>query len=101
MATVRPSGNIAAGTLNVVACGFTVRAQADYSRGPTETTDPVIAAGDGITVVMRSQPHGVDVASAKITSFANTFTGNEFRVPDANGDRNHGLRGAERLNAFY
>lgn len=100
VATVRPSGNIAPGTLNVVACGFTVRAQADYSRGPTEATDPAIAPGDGITVLMRSQPYGVDVASAKITSFANTFI--PFMVPDANGDPTATVYEAQSdINAFY
>jgi hypothetical protein len=80
-----PTGNIAAGTLNVVSCGFAVRVQADYSRPTTTvTSDPAIASGDGITVALRSQPYGIDVAAAKITSFANTYI--PFMVPDANGD---------------
>jgi hypothetical protein len=79
-----PTGNITAGTINVVSCGFTVRVQADYSRSPAESADPAIGSGDGVTVALRSQPYGVDVASAKITSFANAFI--PFMIPDANGD---------------
>jgi hypothetical protein len=96
-----PTGNIAAGTLNVVSCGFTVRVQADYSR-PTAavTSDPTIATGDGITVALRSQPYGIDVAAAKITSFANTYI--PFMVPDTNGDPTATAYEAQSdPNAFY
>jgi hypothetical protein len=77
----QPTGNVVAGTITVNSCGFTVRVQADYSRSPTEIGNAAI--GDGVTVALRSQPYGVDVAVAKIMSFDNSFT--PFMVPDANG----------------
>jgi hypothetical protein len=96
----QPTGNIVAGTINVESCGFKVRAQADYSRGPAEVADPAIAGGDGVTVALRSQPYGTDVAVAKITTFANTFT--DFMVPDANGDPTATPYEAQsEPNAFY
>jgi hypothetical protein len=99
-ATAVPQRSVPAGIITVVQCGFTVNVQADYSRGPTESSDPAIAGGDGITVAMRSQPYGVDVASAKITSFANAFT--PFMVPDANGDPTTTVYSAQSdPNAFY
>lgn len=93
-----PTGNIT--TVNVVSCGFTVRVQADYSRPAGVTTDPAIASGDGVLVALRSQPTGVDVASAKITSFANTFI--PFMVPDASGNPTATAYEAQSdPNAFY
>lgn len=82
LATTAPTGNIT--TLNVQRCGFEVRVQADYSRPGNVAGDPAIAGGDGITVALRSQPHGIDVAVARITSFNTSYE--TFRVPDANGD---------------
>lgn len=93
----KPTGNV---TVQVVSCGFAVRVQADYSRASTESADPAIASGDGITVALRSQPWGVDVAAAKITSFANTYI--PFMVPDANGNPTTTAYEAQSdSNAFY
>jgi hypothetical protein len=95
-----PSGNIVAGTINVVQCGFTVRVQADYSRSPSETENAAIAGGDGITVALRTQPQGVDVAAALITNFDNAFV--EFKVPDSNGNPTAAVYEAQSdPNAFY
>lgn len=93
----RPTGDV---SVTVQSCGFTVRAQADYSRPPGVTTTPAIAVGDGITVALRSQPWGEDVASVRITSFANSFV--PFMVPDANGDPTATQYEAQSdPNAFY
>jgi len=90
-------------TTTVQSCGFTVRVQADFSPAVVPfvaTAAPAIAPGDGITVALRSQPEGVDVASATITSFANTYI--PFMVPDANGDPTSTPYDAQSdLNAFY
>ncbi len=77
----KPAGNVA---VTVQSCGFALRVQADYSRPPGVSADPAIASGDGITLALRSQPLGIDVAAARITSFATTYT--PFMVPDANGN---------------
>lgn len=107
--TNRPTGNV---TVTVAACGFTVTNQADYSRnfvpanaltaGSTTTgfTVPTIAGGDGVLLALRSQPWGVDVAAANITSFATTTT--SFMVPDVNGNpTGTPFEAQSDLNAFY
>jgi hypothetical protein len=95
-----PTGNIVAGVVNVQSCGFKVRAQADYSRAPGETSDPAPAIGDGITVALRSQPYGVDVAAAKIPTFGTSYI--DFMVPDANGNPTTTPYEAQSdPNAFY
>jgi hypothetical protein len=100
-ATAVPQRSVPAGIINVVQCGFDVTVQADYSRGPTESApDPTNVGGDGITVAMRSQPYGIDVASAKITTYGTTPT--KFMVPDANGDPTTTVYSAQSdPNAFY
>jgi hypothetical protein len=91
----KPAGNV---TTTVVSCGFTARIQADFS--PHTVTAPTIAPGEGITVLLRSQPTGVDVAAATITSFANTYV--PFMVPDVNGDPTATPYDAQSdTNAFY
>lgn len=93
----RPTGPV---TTTVQSCGFRVRAQADYSRPTGVTADPDIAPGDGITVALRTQPWGQDVAVVKLTSFANTYV--PFMVPDANGEPTDVEYDAQSdLSAFY
>jgi hypothetical protein len=91
----KPSGNV---TTTVQSCGFTVRVQADFS--PHTVAAPAIPVGEGVTVALRSQPWGTDVAAATITSFANTFI--PFMVPDANGEPTATPYEAQSdINAFY
>jgi hypothetical protein len=114
----RPAGNE---SVTVASCGFTVTLQADYSRNfvpattnsatnnlPTTTgssntpvfTEPTIPGGDRIQLALRSQPWGVDVAAANITSFATSTT--PFTVPDTSGNPTGTIFEAQSdLNAFY
>jgi hypothetical protein len=105
-ATAAPTGNV---SVNVVSCGFTVRAQADYS---TPTTVPPISgavtapaipampAGQAVTVLLREQPSGIDVAGVRITSFANTYV--PFMQLDPQGEPTTTQYDARSdLNAFY
>lgn len=98
----RPTGDV---TTTVQSCGFTARVQADFSPAVVDFPSPApaapaIAPGDGITVALRTQPWGEDVASARITSFANTFV--PFMVPDANGEPTATPYEVQSdLNAFY
>jgi hypothetical protein len=77
IATPAPTGDL---TVSVNSCGFAVRVQADFSvptntppAAPTTTTPPSIPSGEAVSVLLREQPSGKDVAGARITSFANTF----------------------------
>lgn len=100
-ATTAPTSNL---TVNVNSCGFTVRAQADFSvptaTPPTTSSPPAIPTGEGVTVLLREQPAGVDVAGVNITSFANTFV--PFMQLDANGEpTTTEYQAPSHLNAFY
>lgn len=91
----RPSGPVSA---TVESCGFTVRVQADFS--PHTVTAPAIPAGEGVTVALRTQPWGEDVAVAKVTDFTNTFI--PFMVPDSSGQPTATQFEAQSdINAFY
>lgn len=98
----RPTGDV---TTTVQSCGFTARVQADFSPAVAPFPNPApaapaIAPGDGITVALRTQPWGQDVASARITSFDNTFI--PFMEPDANGEPTATPYEVQSdLNAFY
>jgi len=100
-ATSAPTGDL---TVNLNACGFAVRAQADYSlptaSPPTTSSPPAIPAGEGVTVLLRAQPSGVDVAGVKITSFANTFV--PFMELDSTGEPGTTqYQAPSHVNAFY
>jgi hypothetical protein len=98
-----PSENIGTkptNQINVERCGFRVQVQAEYSQSPAEASSASIAPGDFITVALRTQPQGVDVAAANITNFSNTFV--PFMVPDANGNPTTTEYEAQSdANAFY
>jgi hypothetical protein len=97
VATAAPTGPL---TVNVQSCGFTVRAQADYSRPAGVTVDPPIPSGQAVSLLLREQPSGIDVAGATITSFANTFV--PFMALDSAGNPTTTPYSApSHLNAFY
>jgi len=99
-----PTGNV---TVNVNACVFAVRAQAVYSlptvalnAAPQTSSPPAIPAGEAISLVLRAQPSGVDVAAAKITTFNNVWT--PFMEIDENGNPTTTQYGARSdIDAFY
>src|SRR5690606_19559515 len=103
-ATTPPTGDVA---VNVQACNFAVRAQAVYSvptvalnAAPTTSSPPAIAPGEAISLVLREQPSGVDVAAARITSFANTFI--PFMEIDGDGNPTATQYAARsHVNAFF
>jgi hypothetical protein len=97
IANPAPTGNQ---TVTVNSCGFAVRAQADYSRPTGVTTDPPIPVGQAVSVRLREQPSGVDVAEATITSFANTFV--PFMQLDTAGNpTSTPYEAPSHLNAFF
>jgi hypothetical protein len=97
VATVAPTSDQ---NVSVNSCGFTVRVQADYSRPPGVTTDPPIPGGEAVSVLLREQPTGANVAGATITSFANTFV--PFMTLDSTGNpTTTPFDAPSHLNAFY
>jgi hypothetical protein len=91
----RPTGPV---STTVQSCGFTVRVQADFS--PHTVAAPAIPSGEGVTVALRTQPWGEDVAVAKVTTFDDAFI--PFMVPDANGEPTGAQYEAQSdINAFY
>lgn len=103
VASVAPTADL---TVTVNSCGFTVRAQADYSLptvahpGSPTGTAPTIPSGEAISLLLREQPTGRDVAGATITSFANTFA--QFMQLDGAGNpTTTPYEAPSHLNAFY
>ncbi|HEX2616241.1 MAG TPA: hypothetical protein VHL57_01800, partial [Flavobacteriales bacterium] len=101
IATAAPTGNQA---VTVNSCGFTVRAQADFSvptaSPPTTASPPAIPSGQAVSLLLREQPTGIDVAGATITSFANTFV--PFMTLDSAGNpTTTQFEAPSHLNAFY
>lgn len=105
-AVAAPTGDV---TVQVVSCGFTVRAQADFSdpsvMPPSSAPGivpaiPPMPAGQGVTVLLREQPSGVDVAAARITSFANSYVP-FMEIDDAGNPTATPYAARSDLNAFY
>jgi hypothetical protein len=103
-AEVAPTGDV---TVTVKACSFPVRAQAVFSvptvaltAAPTTSSPPAIPAGEAISLVLREQPSGVDVAAARVTSFADTYV--PFMEIDGDGNPTATEYGARsHINAFF
>jgi hypothetical protein len=103
-AETAPTGNV---TVDVQACAFTVRAQADFSvptnypgANPTTGSPPTIPGGQAVSLVLREQPSGVDVAAVRITSFADTFV--PFMEIDGDGNPTATPYDARsHIDAFY
>lgn len=93
-ATTAPTGNV---TVNVVSCAFVVRAQADFF---PSASPPAIPGGEAISLVLREQPTGVDVAAARITAFADTYI--PFMEIDSAGNPTATQYDARsQIDAFY
>ncbi|HTP40611.1 MAG TPA: hypothetical protein VMI92_13685 [Steroidobacteraceae bacterium] len=99
-AAIAPSRNVdSTYGIQVVSCGFQVRAAAEYSARTGETA-PTIASGDGVTLLLRKQPSEVDVATVKLTSLNGALT--PFLALDAAGNATTTpYQATSDANAFY
>jgi hypothetical protein len=95
LATTAPTNDVA---VTVNSCGFPVRVQADFF--PRTTTPPAIPDGEAVSVVLREQPSGINVAAVDITSFADAYV--SFMEADAQGNPTMiPYQAPSHLNAFY